>query len=263
MYEFDFVKPASLAEASAALETEDALPLGGGQTLIPAMKQRLAAPTVLVSLNAISELRGICVSEDGALCIGGGTTHAQVAAEAGAHYPALAELAARIGDPAVRNRGTLGGSLANNDPAACYPAAALASMARIRTNGREIAADDFFLGMFLTALEERELIVEVRFEPPNSANYQKFLQPASRFALVGVFVARYNDHVRVSVTGASESGVFRWREAEATLSTDFVPDALTGLDLSAEGMISDMHGPAEYRAHLVKVLTGRAVAQAA
>jgi carbon-monoxide dehydrogenase medium subunit len=261
MYAFEFDRPTTLDAALQALKAEDAQALGGGQTLLPTMKQRLASPSRLVSLTAIPELRGVCRADDGAICIGATTPHAVVAAEA-TIYPALAAMAAHIGDPAVRNRGTIGGSLANNDPSACYPAAALASGATIITNSREIAADDFFQGMFTTALEEGELIVEVRFPVPQAANYQKFVQPASRFALVGVFVARFAESVRVAVTGASEEGVFRWTEAEKALSANFSPDALDTLSVAADGMIADLHGSAAYRAHLVKVLTGRAVAAA-
>ena len=261
MYSFEIERPATLQDAVAALGGEDAQALAGGQTLIPTLKQRLASPSVLVSLSGIEEIKGICTADDGALCIGGGTTHADVASGAGA-YPALAALAANIGDPAVRNRGTIGGSLANNDPSACYPAAALASGATIVTNSREIAADEYFQGMFTTALDEGEIITEVRFPVPEAACYMKFEQPASRFALVGVFVAKYGDRVRVAVTGASEEGVFRWSEAEAALSANFSPEALNGLSASADGMISDLHGSAEYRAHLVGVMTRRAVAAA-
>ncbi len=261
MYNFEFERPATIADAVAALGTEDAQPLGGGQTLIPTMKQRLAAPAKLVSLLGIDEMKGVSES-GGVLTIGGATTHAAVASGAGA-YPALAELAGNIGDPAVRNRGTIGGSLANNDPSACYPAAALGSGATIVTNNREIAADEFFQGMFTTALDEGEIITSVKFPVPQAANYQKFEQPASRFALVGVFVARFADGVRVAVTGASEDGVFRWSEAEAALSSNFSAAALDGLAASADGMIGDIHGTPEYRAHLIGVLTKRAVAAAA
>ena len=259
MYNFDFEKPTTIADAVAALSSEDALPLGGGQTLIPTMKQRLASPSKLVSLSGIAEMTGVCQNDDGSLTIGGATTHATVAQQAGA-YPALAALAAGIGDPAVRNRGTIGGSVANNDPAACYPSAVLASGATVITNAREIAADDFFQGMFTTALDEGEIITGVRFPVPQAANYQKFEQPASRFAMVGVFVAKYSNGVRVAVTGASEDGVFRWSEAEAALSQNFGPDALGGLSVSETGMISDLHGTSAYRAHLVAVMTKRAVA---
>lgn len=262
MYAFEFERPTTLDAAVKALASEDAQALGGGQTLIPTLKQRLAAPETLVSLGGIAEMKGVCVGDSGEICVGGATTHATVSAEAG-DYPALAELASHIGDPAVRNRGTIGGSLANNDPSACYPAAALGSNATIITNKRDIAADDYFQGMFTTALEEGEIITEVRFPVPEKANYQKFVQPASRFALVGVFVAKYSDGVRVAVTGASEEGVFRWAEAEAALSGDFSADAVSGLSVLADGMIGDLHGTPEYRAHLIKVLTGRAVSAAA
>ncbi|MCM2560973.1 FAD binding domain-containing protein [Lutimaribacter sp. EGI FJ00015] len=262
MYAFDFEKPGSIADAVAALKDEDAQALGGGQTLIPTLKQRLAMPSKLVSLTGISEMQGVCRGDDGAVCVGGATPHAVVAAEAG-DYPALAALAAGIGDPAVRNRGTIGGSLANNDPAACYPAAALASAATIVTDHREIAADDYFQGMFTTALDEGEIVTEVRFPVPEKAAYMKFEQPASRFALVGVFVAKFADGVRVAVTGASEEGVFRWTEAEQALSGDFSAAALDGLSVPADGMIGDLHGSGAYRAHLVVVMTKRAVEAAA
>lgn len=262
MYNFEFEQPASVADAVAALGGDEAQALGGGQTLIPTLKQRLASPTTLVSLTGIAEMKGVC-QEDGVLSVGGGTNHATVAAEAGAFYPGLAGLASHIGDPAVRNRGTIGGSLANNDPAACYPAAALGSGATIVTNSREIAADDYFQGLFTTALEEGEIVTGVNFPIPQKSNYQKFVQPASRFALVGVFVAQYADGVRVAVTGASEDGVFRWTEAEAALSADFSASALDGLSVSADGMINDLHGTGAYRAHLVGVMTKRAVAAVA
>lgn len=262
MYAFELERPSTIDDAVKALASEDAQALGGGQTLIPTLKQRLAAPETLVSLGGIAEMKGVCIGDNGEVCIGGATTHADVTAKAGA-YPALAALASRIGDPAVRNRGTIGGSLANNDPSACYPAAALGSNATVITNKRDIAADDYFQGMFTTALDEGEIITEVRFPVPEKANYQKFVQPASRFALVGVFVAKYSDGVRVAVTGASEEGVFRWSEAEAALTSDFSADVLSGLSVSADGMIGDLHGTPEYRAHLVKVMTGRAVSAAA
>ena len=257
MYNFDVEKPGTLAEAITAMGAEEAQALGGGQTLIPTLKQRLASPSLLVSLKDVAEMQGITKDAD-TLRIGGATTHATVAAEGS--YPALSDLASHIGDPAVRNRGTIGGSLANNDPAACYPAAALASGATIVTNTREIAADDYFQGLFDTALEDGEIITAVSFPIPQAANYQKFVQPASRFALVGVFVAKYADGVRVAVTGASEEGVYRWSEAEAALSANFSADALDGLSVSGDGMISDLHGSGDYRAHLVKVMTKRAVA---
>lgn len=262
MYAFDIERPKSVADAVAALGAEDAQALGGGQTLIPTLKQRLAAPSKLVSLSGISDMIGVS-SNQGMLRIGGATTHAEVATQAAGDLPGLAGLASHIGDPAVRNRGTIGGSLANNDPAACYPSAALGTGATIITNTRKIAADDYFQGMFTTALEEGEVITAVSFPIPEKSNYQKFLQPASRFALVGVFVAKYSDGVRVAVTGASNDGVFRWSEAEAALSANFSADAIADLSVSADDMISDLHGDATYRAHLVKVMTGRAVTAAA
>jgi carbon-monoxide dehydrogenase medium subunit len=262
MYSFDFVRPASVADAVAALGQEEAQPLGGGQTLIPTLKQRLAAPSVLVSLAGIAEMQGVCAA-DGVLTVGGSTTHATVATEAAQTFPALAALAGNIGDPAVRNRGTIGGSLANNDPSACYPAAALGSGATIVTNTREIAADDYFQGMFATALEEGEIITAVKFPIPEKAAYAKFEQPASRFALTAVFVSQGADGVRVAVTGASEGGVFRWAEAEAALASNFAPEAIDGLSVPADGMISDLHGTGAYRAHLVGVMTKRAVKAAA
>jgi len=261
MNNFDFVKPSTIADAVAALAGEGAQALSGGMTLTPTMKQRLASPSVLVSLNGIPEMKGVCMG-DGGLSIGGATAHASVAAEAAAHYPALAQLAGLIGDPAVRARGTIGGSLANNDPSACYPAATLASGATVVTNRRRIAADDFFKGMFETALEEGEIVTEVVFPIPQSAAYAKFLQPASRFPLTAVFVAKYANGVRVAVTGASNSGVFRWKEAEAALSANFTGAAVEGLSCPADGMIADLHGTAAYRAHLVGVMTKRAVAAA-
>lgn len=258
MYDFEFVKPATLDEALAALADEEALALAGGQTLLPSMKQRLNAPAKLVSLTGIAALRGIS-REGGALVIGAATTHAEVAAGAAADYPGLAALAGQIGDPAVRNRGTIGGSLANNDPSACYPAAVLGSGAIVVTDRREIAADDFFQGMFTTALDEGELITEVRFPVPRAAQYRKFRQPASRFALTGVFVARFEAGVRIAVTGASEDGVFRWQEAEAALAASWSPETVAGLAPPEEPMIEDLHGSAEYRAHLARELTRRAV----
>ncbi|CUK00669.1 Carbon monoxide dehydrogenase medium chain [Shimia thalassica] len=257
MYNFDYEKPSTVADAVAALGDEDAQALGGGQTLIPTLKQRLASPTTLVSLSGISEMQGI-TDEGGSITIGGATVHADVASNGA--IAALSDLAGNIGDPAVRNRGTIGGSLANNDPSACYPSAALGLGATIVTNTREIAADDYFQGMFSTALDEGEIITAVKVPKPEAANYQKFEQPASRFALVGVFVAKTSGGVRVAVTGASEEGVFRWSEAEAALNGNFSADALEGMAPDADGMIADLHGTSAYRAHLVGVMTRRAVA---
>lgn len=266
MYDFQLVKPTSVQEAVAALAAGDAQAIAGGQTLLPTMKARLAQADTLVALSGIAEMRGLRMDGQGRLCIGGGTTHAMVAREA-TGYPALASLAARIGDPAVRSRGTIGGSLANNDPSACYPAGALGSGATITVTGpggaREIAADDFFRGMFTTAMEEGEIVTEVAFPVPERAAYEKFIQPASRFPLVAAFVAKFADGVRVAITGASGDGVFRWREAEAALCSGFTEDAVRGLPApDASRMISDLHGDGAYRAHLVTVMTRRAVAAA-
>ncbi|MGF1551684.1 MAG: FAD binding domain-containing protein [Paracoccaceae bacterium] len=264
MYAFDYVKPTSLQEALNALAQEDAQPIAGGQTLIPTLKSRLAQPSILVDLTAIAEMRGICEGE-GTVAIGAATRHGEVDASelVRSKIPALAKLASRVGDPQVRNRGTIGGSLANNDPSACYPAAALGLGATLKTSsGRAIVADDYFQGMFDTALEEGELLVSIDFPVPKRAAYMKFEQPASHFPLVGVFVAELADGARVAVTGASESGVFRWAEAEAALSSDFAPSAGEGLKASADGLIGDLHASPAYRAHLIGVMTKRAVAAA-
>ena len=259
MYAFDIERPTRLADAVKLMSdsTESQL-LGGGQTLIPTLKQRLAQPSKLVSLSGMAELVGVEVAAS-SVNVKGATTHAAVAEAAASVFPTLAKLAGGIGDPAVRSRGTCGGSLANNDPSACYPSAALATGATIVTNAREIAADDYFQGLFTTALDEGEIITEVRFPIPEAAAYIKFEQPASRFALTGVFVAKYADGVRVAITGASEDGVFRWAEAEAALSADFSAAAVEGLAVPTNPMIEDLHGSAEYRANLCKVLTKRAV----
>ncbi|MCW1920650.1 xanthine dehydrogenase family protein subunit M [Rhodobacter sp. KR11] len=257
MQNFDFVKPASVAEAVAALGTSGAQALSGGQTLIGSMKQNLAAPAVLVSLTGIAALKGVSVS-GGVMSIGAATPHAEVAKASG--FPGLSSLAGGIGDPAVRARGTIGGSLANNDPAACYPSAVLACGATVVTNRREIAADDYFQGMFTTALEDGEIITAVRFPIPERAAYAKFEQPASRFSLTGVFVAKYGAKVRVAVTGASNDGVFRWTDGEDALQASYDPAAVKGLKVSPDGLIADLHGTPAYRANLVAVMTARAVA---
>ena len=261
MYNFEFKQPKTVSEALSALVNDEAQLLGGGQTLIPTMKQRLASPSTLVSLTAIEEMKGICLNDDGSISIGGGTTHADVAANSNI-FSGLITLAKNIGDAAVRNRGTIGGSLANNDPAACYPAAALSTGAVIITNNRQISADDFFRGMFETALEEGEIILSVRFPVPSLSSYQKFIQPASRFAIVGVFLSNFDNEIRIAITGASEEGVYRWREAEVALNANFSEGSLTDLLVEPEGMIGDIHASSEYRAHLVKVMTKRAVKNA-
>jgi len=260
MYAFDYQKPSDVGAAAAAMKAEGAMALSGGQTLIPTLKQRLNQPDTLVDLTGVSGMSGI--SSDGAsITIGAATVHRDVAenGDVQSSIPGLASLAGRIGDPQVRNKGTIGGSLANNDPAACYPSAALALGATIVTNAREIAADDFFTGLYETALGEDEIITAVKFPIPQGSNYQKFEQPASRFALTGVFVAKTGSGVRVAVTGAAREGVFRHAGMEAALGGSFTADAAAGVAVSAEGMSNDLHGTPEYRANLVKVLTKRAV----
>lgn len=261
MYAFDYHRPTSLDEVASLLTgTEDAKIVAGGHTLLPTMKQRLAAPAALVDLARVPDLVGIACTPD-AVTIGAMTTHGMVAesAEVAAAIPALAEMAQIIGDPAVRHRGTLGGSVANNDPAADYPAALLALGATVRTNTREIPAEDWFKGLFETALEEGEIVTAVSFPIPRRAAYQKFRNPASRYALVGVFVAERASDVRVAVTGAGSDGVFRWTEAEAALAHRFAPEALAGLAPSADGLNGDIHADAPYRAHLIGVMARRAV----
>jgi carbon-monoxide dehydrogenase medium subunit len=261
MQDFEFHRPENVSGAVAAQKrAKDGKFLGGGQSLIPVMKLGLAAPSDLVSVAGLKELRGIR-REGRDLVVGAGTTHAEVAgsAEVRAAIPALADLAAHIGDPQVRNRGTLGGSLAHDDPAADYPAAVLALGATVQTDRRTIPADAFFLGMFQTALQPDEMIVAVRFPLPEKAAYAKFPHPASRFALAGVFVAKGPAGVRVAVTGAGAS-VFRSKELEAALGKRFAPDALQGVAVPKDGLTGDPFGSAEYRAHLVGVLARRAVA---
>lgn len=263
MYEFEYHRAASLADAAARIGANpDAKLLAGGQTLIAAMKLRLAAPPELVDLRAVSELRGICPDGNNVV-IGATTTHAAVAAsaEVRSRIPALAQLAEGIGDPMVRNMGTLGGSLANNDPAADYPAAVLGLGATVSTHRRPIEADAFFTGMYETALEPGEILTHVSFPVPMRAAYVKFANPASRYAIVGVFVAQTAQGVRVAVTGAGPS-VFRVAEMERALSADFRPEAIAGLKVSADELNSDMHASADYRAHLVGVMARRAVSRA-
>lgn len=260
MRDFEFQRATSVAEAVAALKrAPESKVLAGGQSLLPVMKLNLAAPSHVISISGLKELQG--VRKQGAqLVIGAGVTHAEVAgsAEVKSALPALAALAELIGDPQVRNRGTLGGSLAHNDPAADYPAALLALGASVVTDRREIAADSFFKGMFETALERDELVTAVKFPLVERAHYLKFAHPASKYAIVGVMVARSAAGVRVAVTGASTC-VFRDGAAEAALARGFAPRALDGLHTSPEGLLSDLHASAEYRAHLVGVLTRRAV----
>lgn len=264
MHSTTYHKAGSAADAAAALSSaEDGQLLAGGQTLIPTMKARLAAPSDLVDVSGAADMRGITVSGT-SVTIGASMTHAEVAgsAELRAVCPSICDLAANIGDPAVRNRGTIGGSVANNDPAADYPAAMLALGATIKTNSREIAADDFFTGMFETALDDGEIITGVSFNAPAKGAYAKFPNPASRYAMCGVFVASGDGGVRVAVTGAGSDGVFRAGEMEAALGANFSADALDGVSIDAGAMLSDIHGDAAYRANLVKVMAKRAVAAA-
>ena len=266
MYDTRYHRPDSLASAVALFsDADDAQFLSGGQTLLPTMKQRLAAPSDLIDLARLPELAGI-TADGGALTIGAATTHADVAASSTVKdaIPGLADLAGLIGDPAVRHRGTIGGSVANNDPAADYPAAVLALGATIHTDKRQILAEDFFQGMFSTALEDGEVVVRIAFPVPEKAAYAKFPNPASGYPMAGAFVARLKDGaIRVGVTGASGDGVFRAHDIEAALSTNFSPAALESVTVSPEGMLSDIHGSAAYRANLVKVMAKRAVGQLA
>ena len=260
MQAFAYSNPRSLAEAASAAKASGAKLIAGGQSLLGSMKLGLAAPEALVDLAALADLQGISVA-GGVVKIGAMATHASVAAsaEVAKAIPALADLAGNIGDRQVRNRGTIGGSLANNDPAACYPAAVLGLGATIHTNTRTIAADDFFKGLYETALAEGEIITAVSFPVPQKAAWQKFKQPASRFSLVGVFVSQGPQGVRVAVTGAGAC-VFRAKVLETKLAASWSAAALEGAMVGAEGLNSDLHGSAEYRAALIPVLARRAVA---
>ena len=258
MYPTKYHKPADMDAAVAALGAGDeAKVLAGGQTLLATMKQHLAAPSDLVDVRGLG-LSGISTAGE-AVTIGATTTHAEVAAS-GEVPAALATLAGGVGDTQVRNVGTIGGSLANNDPAADYPAGVLGLGAMVVTNSREIAADDFFEGLFTTALDDSEIITAVKFPQVERAGYAKFKQPASRYCLVGVCVAKTADGARVAVTGAGEDGVFRHAGLEAALSANWSPEAVDGVEVSSEGLMSDIHGDAEYRANLIKVMAKRAVA---
>ena len=264
MYTFEYVRAGSIADAANVKELNpDARFLAGGQTLIPTLKQRLAKPTMLIDLRTVDDLKGVHRAGS-AFGIGAMATHQEVATnpDLAAACRALSHLAGEIADPAVRARGTIGGSLANNDPAADYPAAVLALGATIVTNQRRIAADDFFKGMFTTALSPGELITGVGFQIPEKAGYAKFAQRASRYALVGVFVAKFASSVRVAVTGAGEAGVFRVPALEAALAANFTPQACAGVSVPASGLLSDLHAPAAYRAALIPVMAERAVAMA-
>jgi carbon-monoxide dehydrogenase medium subunit len=263
-YPFTYRRAKSLAEAESLLKAApDGKLLAGGQTLIAAMKMRLANPSDLIDISGIKELSYIR-GAGGTIAIGAATTHFDVAnsAEVRKAIPALSHLAGLIGDPAVRHKGTIGGSVANNDPAADYPAAVLALNATIKTNRRSIKADAFFTGMFATALEDGEIVTEISFPVPEKAAYQKFPNPASRYAMAGVFVARFKDGIRVAATGAGPC-VFRIPAMEAALAKSFSPDAVAKIVVAADGLNADIHGSAEYRAHLVTVMAKRAVAGAA
>jgi carbon-monoxide dehydrogenase medium subunit len=261
VYALNYVRPDSLAQALALLEEHpDAKPLSGGMTLVPTLKQRLAAPSHLVDLTRLEELRGIAL-EGGLLRIGAATRHAEVAGSAVVRQaiPALACLAGLIADPQVRNRGTMGGSVANNDPAADFPAAVLGLGATVVTSARRLAADEFFVDMFETALAPGELVVAIEYPLPRRAAYRKYRHPASGYALAGVFVADFGEQVRLAVTGAAPS-VFRWREAEQALSAGCDVAALDGLHIDPDLLLDDERTPARYRANLVEVYTRRAVA---
>ncbi len=266
MYAFDYEKAKGLGQAGAGLAADpEAKLLAGGMTLLPSMKHRLAAPSRLIDVSALAEMRGITstatsTNVGATLTIGAAMRHCEVADSEEVHksIPALAELAGLIGDPQVRARGTLGGSVANSDPAADYPAAVVGLNAVVVTDRREIAADDFFLGMFATALAADEILVAVRFQVPKRAAYAKFAQMATGYAMTGVMVADYGDLVRVGVTGAGPCAL-RWHEAEKALSANLSESALQGLNYPSDDLTADIHAPAEYRAHLISVMTLQAV----
>ena len=264
MYAFTYHRPTTVRQAINLLaKNEDAKLLAGGHTLIPTMKLRLASPTHLIDLSQIEGLSGIEL-KGRSIVIGAMTKHADVATSpvVRENLPALADLASVIGDPAVRHRGTIGGSVANNDPTADYPAACLGLGATIITSKRRVHADDFFKGMFETALEPDEIITKVMFPLAKKAAYEKFRNQASRYALVGVFVSKRGSEIRVAVTGAGANGVFRVTAFEEALKKRFSPKSLDGLTVSPDGLNGDIHGSAEYRAHLIGVLAKRAVAKA-
>ncbi len=264
MYDFAYQKPGSLADAVKVLSSDpDAKALAGGQTFIPVLKQRLNKPSTVVDLSKLG-LSGITVSGN-IITIGAMTRHCDIAANADikAKIQGLAHQASLIGDEAVRHRGTMGGSLANNDPAACYPSAVLALGGTIKTDKRSIKADDFFQGMFTTALEQGEIITAIELPIPEKSAYEKFRNPASRYAIVGVFVAKFPTGVRLAITGAGQSGVFRHKAMEDALSKNFSPDALNGITTPVGDMNGDIHASPEYRAHLCGVIAKRAVAKAA
>lgn len=262
MYETTYHRPKNLAEAASLFsKLGDATYISGGHTLLPAMKARLASPGNLIDLRHVPELKGIQASGD-SVTIGGATTHHEVSqsAEVKKAFALLAAMAGSIGDPAVRHRGTIGGSVGNNDPAADYPAAVLALDGTVHTNKRQIAAGQYFTGLYSTSLEEGEIVAKVAFKVPAQAGYAKFRHPASHYPMAGVFVAKHKDgSVRVAVTGAGNNGVFRWKAAEDALARSFSADALKGLAVDKSVMASDIHGSAEYRANLVAVMARRAM----
>ncbi len=263
MYDFSYEKPQSVADAVKLLASDpEARPLAGGQTFIPVLKQRLSRPTKIVDLAALG-LSGI-KAEPGKIVIGAMTNHMAIANSDAVKrsIPGLAKMASWIGDNQVRHRGTMGGSVANNDPSACYPCALLALGATIVTDKRRVAADDFFQGMFTTALQPGELVTSIEIPIPEKSNYEKFRNPASRYAMVGVFVAKGPAGVRVAITGAAQNGVFRHKEMEAALASNWSPDAVATIKTPASGLNSDIHASAEYRAHLITVMAKRAVAGA-
>lgn len=260
MYSINYHRPSSLDEATKLMTSGDAKYIAGGQTLIPAMRLRLAAPSDLIDLAHIGELKGIEVS-DSSVTIRAGTTHAEIAdsERLRAVCPAICDLAMVVGDPHVRHMGTIGGSIANNDPAADYPAAILALDATVATTKRKLSAVEFFRGLFETSLEDDEIVTAVNFTPPAKAGYAKFRNPASRFALTGVFVAKGVDGVRVAVTGAGDNGVFRATEIESALEKNFDPSALQDVTMSPANLMTDIHASADYRAALIVVMAKRAV----
>ena len=264
MYDTHYHRASSVADAAKLIKKcDDGKLLSGGMTLIPTMKQRLAAPSDLIDLAHIAAMKGVKVSGR-KVTIGAATTHADVASNEKLRgvCAALADLASHIGDPHVRHRGTIGGSIANNDPAADYPSAMLALDATIVTDKRSIPADKFFKGLFETSLKDGEIVTAVEFTAPAKAAYSKFPNPASRYAMTGVFVTKQKDGARVAVTGAGDDGVFRHKGLEAALNKKFASDALDGVAVSAKGLMSDMHASADYRAALIKVMAKRAVAAA-
>ncbi len=260
MYDFAFHKPSSVADAVKMLGEDESKALAGGQTFIPVLKQRLNRPSAIVDLHALG-LVGITAAAD-KITIGAMTTHQEIMdnADIKARIPGLAKMASWIGDTQVRHRGTMGGSLANNDPSACYPAAALAIGATVVTDKRRIPVDEYFQGMFTTALAPDELITSIEFPIPEKSNYEKFRNPASRYAMVGVFVARGPAGVRVAITGAAQDGVFRHAAMEQALAQTWSADAIAGIVTPPDGLNSDIHASAAYRAHLIGVMARRAVA---